>query len=238
MGTIRDERGFSQIFEWNQAQTVRMARRGSAIAEATDSNPGDTVLEIGCGTGEMAHALVQQTPASVVAVDLSRQFIDQATARFHHERLRYACADLNDPKQVKSLGGPFSAVVGNGILHHLFYNLGPALKSFSTLLKPGGRFVFWEPNIFNPYVFAIFRFEALRRRAKLEHDEMAFGPEFISRHLRHAGFTDIDVSFRDFLLPNVPAPLVNSVAALSDVVEKIPGVNRLAQSLFIAATYL
>ncbi len=236
MASLVDDRGYNQGFRWTPTQRVRMERRAQAILDTVEPQKGDRVLELGCGTGELAHLLSSNTQAFVTGVDLCVPFIEQATQAFASERLSYVAADLSKAEDRQRLGGDWGAIVGNGILHHLYYGIEPALKSMHGLLKPGGRFVFWEPNLFNPYVFAIFSFKPLRKITKLEPDEMAFGPRWIRRHLANAGFTQIDVRFRDFLVPVIPLALVPAVARVGSLVEQIPVLNRAAQSLFISAT--
>lgn len=75
----------------------------------------------------------------------------------------------------------------------------------------------------------------MRRLAKLEPDEMAFTPAFIREKLSRAGLTAIRVDTRDFLLPNTPTALVGPVVAVGDRLDRIPVINRLAQSLFLSA---
>ena len=64
---------------------------------------------------------------------------------------------------------------------------------------------------------------------------MAFTPRFIRSKLERAGFTGIEIATRDFLLPNTPVALIRPVVALGDQLDRIPLVNRVAQSLFIVA---
>lgn len=234
MTSIVDDRGFNQGFKWNPTQEVRMKRRAEAILEAL-SPRHQRVLEWGCGTGELAHFLATDS-AEVTGADLCAPFIEQAARNFAHPRLRFVEANLATEAGRASLGGEWDAIVGNGILHHLYHHIGAALGSMRSMLRQGGRFVFWEPNLFNPYVFAAFSFQPLRQLAKLEPDEMAFTPGWIEGHLRAAGFRDIEVTFRDFLVPNLPFALVPLVTRAGAVAEQLPGVKRLAQSLFITAT--
>jgi SAM-dependent methyltransferase len=172
----------------------------------------------------------------VTGVDLCQPFIEQAQARFGTDRLDFLAADLSRDEEVAALGNDFRAVVGNGILHHLYFGIDAALARLARLLPTGGRLVFWEPNLFNPYVFAIFSVAPLRKLARLEPDEMAFTPKWITQHLERAGFVDVQVRFKDFLVPVVPGALVPLVVKGGDLAEQLPGVKRLAQSLFIAAT--
>ena len=236
MPSLVDDRGYNQGFRWTPTQEVRIHRRSSAILEAARASPGDRILEVGCGTGELAHFLARDTRARVTGVDLCQPFIEQATRAFANDTLDFVTADLSKDEDVKRLGSDFNAIVGNGILHHLYYNIDTALPGLARLLRPKGRFVFWEPNLFNPYVFAIFSFGPLRKLAKLEPDEMAFTPSWIRARLAAAGFGEIEVEFRDFLLPVVPFALVPLVTRAGAIAEKVPAINRLAQSLFISAT--
>ncbi len=233
MPSIVDDRGFNQGYAWTPTQEVRMKRRAEAILSALPIGT-QRVLEWGCGRGELAHFLAADT-AHVTGTDLCGPFIEEATRRFGHERLRFVQSNLATEMGRKALGNEWDAIVGNGILHHLYFHIDDALQSMRAMLKPGGRFVFWEPNLFNPYVFATFSFMPLRELTKLEPDEMAFTPRWIIRHLRRAGFSDIEVSFRDFVLPNLPFQLVSTVAKVGAIVEQLPVVNRLAQSIFITA---
>lgn len=235
MASIVDDRGFNQGFRWNPTQEVRMRRRAEAILEELPAGPR-RVLEWGCGTGELAHFLAEGSNAQVTGADLCAPFIAQANQRFATEQLNFVVSDLSSAEGRAALGSQWNAIVGNGILHHLYHHIGDALSSMRAMLQPGGKLVFWEPNLFNPYVFAIFSFGPLRTLAKLEPDEMAFTPRWIEQHLRAAGFTDVAVSFRDFLVPNLPHALVPLVTRAGDVAEKLPVVDHLAQSLFITAT--
>jgi SAM-dependent methyltransferase len=232
--SIVDDRGYNQGFTWNPTQEVRMRRRAEAILEALPAG-NQRVLEWGCGTGELAHFLAQGKDAQVTGADLCKPFVEQATRNFAHARLRFVETNLATEEGRASLGAEWDAIVGNGILHHLYHHIGGALGSMRSMLREGGRFVFWEPNLFNPYVFATFSFAPLRKLTKLEPDEMAFTPSWIEGHLRAAGFRDIEVTFRDFLVPNLPYSLVPVVTKAGAVVERLPVVKRLAQSLFITA---
>lgn len=129
----------------------------------------------------------------------------------------------------------FDCIVGNGILHHLYPKLDDALAKMKHLLKPGGRIVFLEPNIYNPYVYLIFSCPPLRRRARLEPDEMAFSKRFVAAKLQRTGYRNIRVEFRDFLIPGIPSFLIRPSIMIGAVLERIPVINRLAQSIFISA---
>ena len=237
MATIVDERGYNQIFAPSPAQELRLRRRAQAIIDALPAPVAGEqrrILELGCGTGELAHMLATLTESRVTGVDLSERFLAQARASHQRPNLDFIRADLT--REVPAAGQQrYHAITGNGILHHLYHHLDTVLPALLRWLEPGGRLVFWEPNLWNPYVWTIFTLGPARRAARLEPDEMAFTPAFIRRKLTAAGFGAIRIHTRDFLLPNTPDALIKPLVAVSNVLDRVPVVNRAAQSLFFVA---
>ena len=240
MANIVDERGYNQIYGSSPAQAIRLRRRAEAMVremnlpEGPERRKGIHILEIGCGMGELTYHLAQITGACVTGVDLSPQFIEHAAASHQHPNLAFAVVDLRKATPAAEQQ-KYHYIVGNGILHHLYFNLDEVLPRLARWLRPGGRLVFWEPNLHNPYIYAIFSFSALRRWARLEPDEMAFSAQFIRRQLTQAGYSNISATPRDYVLPNTPRVLVGAVVLLGSVLEHVPLVRATAQSLFIVA---
>lgn len=234
MASITDERGYNQGFKETKALIVRTERRLDQIIKEFDHTKiSGSVLEIGCGTGLLSKMLSDKTPFSVTGMDLSAEFIKEANEKYSNDKLKFVQVNLN---QSTNQLGKFDYVIGNGILHHLYYNLDHFLLQIKDCLNPGGKIIFWEPNLYNPYVFLIFKFSILRKIAKLEPDEMAFSGGFIRKKLKKAGFLNQKVIYRDFLLPNTPDSLINTVISIGKVMESNPLTSRAAQSIFITAT--
>jgi SAM-dependent methyltransferase len=55
--------------------------------------PGERVLDVGCGKGELAYDLADRAGATVVGVDASPWMLEIARARFSHPRVTYVQAD-------------------------------------------------------------------------------------------------------------------------------------------------
>lgn len=241
--SIVDDRGYNQGFKQTATVKLRNQRRVNmmltAIKRTLASEPDRRIdmLEIGCGTGEYAHLYAHDAQVDVTATDICAPFIDYANQHYAGPRLRFAQMDMTDFTAVTTQypAATFDAIVGNGILHHMYYELDRVLPTLWHILKPGGAFVFMEPNRYNPYIAAIFTIKALRHIAKLEPGEMAFTPTEITVQLERARFVDVDVAYRDFLVPVVPSALTGAVVRLGDVLERVPGVRRLTQSLLIVA---
>ena len=241
MASEKDERGFNQSFKKTSASVMRLQRRFDYMINQMDprkfNNMDTNVLEIGCAEGEGIHYLVSKIGVRGLGIDLSQKFIDSANASYQSSTLTYEVANFNEQESFKDkmAYGKFDYVIGNGILHHLYYNLDNSLINLHKLLKPEGKIIFIEPNIFNPYVALIFNIPYLRKKTFLEPDEMAFSSGFIREKLKKANFSDIRTEIRDFLLPNVPDGLIQPVIKLGNVLEKTP-ITLIAQSIFITAS--
>jgi 2-polyprenyl-3-methyl-5-hydroxy-6-metoxy-1,4-benzoquinol methylase len=228
-----DDRGYSQGWVASEATRVRAERRCDYMISRMGATADSKILEIGCGLGANAFMIARKTCADVLATDLCVPFIQQAREKFCLPNLRYEVDDFHCADRIETQ--TFDCIVGNGILHHLYPRLDEALVKIQHLLKVGGRIVFLEPNIYNPYVYLIFRCQPLRRRARLEPDEMAFSKRFVTAKLHCAGYRNVRVEFRDFLIPGIPSYLIRPSVRFGAVLERIPAINWLAQSIFIEA---
>ena len=239
MSNIKDERGFNQIFEDTLAAKIRKERRCDYMIgqmDKTNFNTQTNILEIGCGSGEALKYIAEKTGTTCLGIDLSKKFIDGANEKYKNTNLSYEVANFNDPESFNGemAYNKFDYVIGNGILHHLYYNLDNSLVNLHKLLKANGRIIFIEPNINNPYVALIFKIPYLREKTFLEPDEMAFSGNFIKKKIMTAGFSSCNTEVKDFLLPNIPEKLINPVIKLGNILEKTP-LTFIAQSVFITA---
>lgn len=234
MASIKDDNGHNQGFELVESTIVRMKRRADFMIDAMpDQSAGKTILEIGCGTGEVAFWMAEKVKAHVLGTDICVPFIEYANKNFHLPNLGYEVLDFNNTGQLR--GRKFDYVIGNGIIHHLYYNLDTALPALKNLLTDTGKIIFMEPNIYNPYVACIFKIGFMRKIANLEPDEMAFSKSFITARLKVVGFKNIKVGYKDFLLPGIPSFLIKPSIAIGNVAEKIPLIKNISQSIFIEA---
>lgn len=233
--TIQDERGFNQLFAPVGATPFRALRRSDwFVAEATRLG-AKRILEIGCGSGETAAHIAAKTRADeVIAVDLSDEFLEHARATHKAPNLRFEKLDLLGENPLHL--GRFDLVLGNGILHHLVKQLDTILRALRTVTNAGGGLAFIEPNFLNPYCAFIFGTRFGRRFARLEPDEMAFTPSELRTALAAAGWSNITVSTRDFLVPGLPERMIRPVLAVEPTLEATALTRWLAQSHFATAT--
>jgi 2-polyprenyl-3-methyl-5-hydroxy-6-metoxy-1,4-benzoquinol methylase len=230
--SIVDDRGYNQGFRETIALRKRMERRADWMIEGMTIAPDKRVLEIGCGTGYVSYYIAQRTNMQVIGSDLCKPFIDEAREKYLLPNLSYETLDFNTA--AGNVSNKFDYIIGNGILHHLYYNLDQVLITLKNLLNPEGKIIFMEPNIYNPYVAAIFKIKALRKWARLEPDEMAFSGKFIREKLFTAGFRNNTIKYKDFLLPGIPAILIKPSIIAGNVLERTR-LKVVSQSIFICA---
>jgi 2-polyprenyl-3-methyl-5-hydroxy-6-metoxy-1,4-benzoquinol methylase len=232
MTAIKDDRGFNQIFAQSEVNLIRLKRRAEWMINEMDTAPGKKILEIGCGTGYVAFIIAQRTNMQVLGSDLCEPFIDEAKKSYILPNLSFEALDFNNT--AATVNNKFDYILGNGILHHLYYNLDEVLVTLKNLLNVGGKIIFMEPNIYNPYVAVIFKNKLLRKLAKLEPDEMAFSKNFIQKKLKKLEFGNVQIVYKDFLLPGIPKFLVTPSIVVGNFLEKTP-VKYISQSILFTA---
>lgn len=227
-GTFLGNQDTELVWGWGTpAGRVRALRRAKLLAEGAKLCAGMRILEIGCGTG-MFTELFSKSNAQIVAVDISFDLLCKARARkLPADKVFF----MEKPFEECAVDGPFDAVVGSSILHHL--ELDTALLKIYELLKPGGIVSFAEPNMLNPQVFAERKFRALF--PYVSPDETAFIRWKFRRALEKVGFTDVEIVPFDWLHPAVPPPLIGLVSLLGRAVENIPLLREFSGSLYIKA---
>lgn len=209
------------------AGRLRAVRRAGLISQGAGLVPGVRVLEIGCGTGLFTE-MFAASGAVVTAVDISEELLVQARARgignAHFLAKRFEECDVD---------GPFDAVIGSSVLHHL--DMEPALSRIRALLAPGGVLCFAEPNMLNPQIAVQKNVPFVKRAMGDSPDETAFVRWRLRGVLARAGFDDIAITPFDWLHPATPAPLIGAVRALGRALEAIPLAREFAGSLVIRA---
>jgi trans-aconitate methyltransferase len=106
---------------------------GKNLIPLLEPQPGESILDIGCGTGHLTKAIAE-TGAHVVGIDSSSSMIE--TARTTYPDLEFLVADARN----LSFPTPFDAVFSNAALHWI-PEAEKVIHSIATALKPGGRFV-------------------------------------------------------------------------------------------------
>ncbi|MBP7055377.1 MAG: methyltransferase [Candidatus Omnitrophica bacterium] len=214
------------IWGWGTpAGRLRATRRADLIAKGAGLRPGAVALEIGCGTG-MFTQIFARSGARILAVDISPDLLQKARARdLSSSDVTFLEKRFEDCDSL----GPFDAIIGSSILHHL--EVREALSKIYNLLKPGGVISFAEPNMMNPQIFLERKFRKFFPH--ISPDETAFIRWELRKTLIGAGFSSIDVRPFDFLHPAIPPPFIGIATAIGRVIERTAALKEFAGSLYI-----
>lgn len=217
------------VWGWGTlAGRQRAVRRAKLVASGAGLHAGMTALEIGCGTGLFTE-MFARLGSRIVAVDISQDLIAKARARnLPENQVRFLVKRFEEC----DVDGPFDAVIGSSVLHHL--DLPVALVKIYNLLRPGGRLSFAEPNMLNPQVFLERKFCFIRSLFwYVSPDETAFVRWSLEKKMQQAGFSGTRIVPFDWLHPAVPRSLINVTRQVGSLFEKIPGLKEFAGSLLI-----
>ncbi len=130
-----------------------------ALLAAAHAEPGDRILDVGCGSGQLAIDLVRATPgARAVGLDLSTAQLDVARERAAGLAVEFLHADA----QAHPLGVAAYDLIVSRTGTMFFGDAEAAFTNLATATKPGGRLVMlvWRGIAENQWLREIF--EALR----------------------------------------------------------------------------
>lgn len=218
------------VWGWGTpAGQLRAKRRSDLILKGGQIGSGKRVLEVGCGTGNFT-AVFAESGAEIVAVDISPELIERARMRgLPADRVVFLQKRFEDC----DIDGPFDAVIGSSILHHL--DVAAALPLILRLLKPGGWFSFAEPNYLNPQVFLERKLRFLPCFHYTSPDETAFVRWSFAHQLSAVGFVEVSIAPFDWLHPSVPPRVIGAVLKVGSVIERAPVLREFSGSLYIKA---
>ena len=235
-------RTFSQMAErecvndayWSQRDPISDLRcwwRAQTIRNTFHILPGETILELGCGSGTLTRPLVRATrgecpiTAASFAFDLGEESAQSLGPNVETLRL----CDFPDVLE----GRAFDYVVATNILDTK--NASNILSTVKSLLKPGGRLLFFESNPWNPF----FRLRKILARvfSFLRRGDERDLPNQIEVYklLSEIGYIRITATHYDFLYKPIPNFLMGIMRNLTLILENTPSIRALAGTILVHA---
>ena len=107
---------------------------GGSLVETLVPKPGERILDVGCGTGDLAND-ISGFGATVVGIDAAPSMIEKATEKY--PRCTFLVAD---GESFGTFAHPFDAVFSNAAIHWM-KDQRRVVQNCFDVLRPGGRFV-------------------------------------------------------------------------------------------------
>jgi SAM-dependent methyltransferase len=192
---------FDRFVRYRHIVVAGLAQHGEQALELAPPQPGQRVLDIGCGFGDASQVIAGLVgpEGEVVGVDAAARFIEAAQAEAEQAGIanaRFTVTDVQDG----DLGGPYDAAFSRmGTM--FFANPVAALRNVHGALAPGAplTMVVWRRREDNDWLYRAQQIvEGFLTRPE-EHDEPTCGPgpfsmagaDTTSDILLAAGFKDI-----------------------------------------------
>jgi ubiquinone/menaquinone biosynthesis C-methylase UbiE len=108
--------------------------------------PGSKVADLGCGSGVFTD-LLHRSGCQAIGLDISPKLIELGKAKYPNVEFLEG-----DVEHLPFPDGSLDGILLSGLVHHL---PSPALCASEVfrVLKPGGRFVAFDPNRMNPFMY-------------------------------------------------------------------------------------
>jgi ubiquinone/menaquinone biosynthesis C-methylase UbiE len=203
---------------WPRNQQLKAREVTKVLGDALRAGP---VIEIGCGTGQIAGELLSANPGlRYVGSDLSSGMLEIARERLatYSDRIELRVSERNG---VPSEDGPYAGAFGIDVLHHV-EDPPQLLRNLRVALEPGAPVVFLEANPIFPIT------AAMGVVYKEERGVFKMRPKYLGPWLREAGFERVDVSLGPVYTPPGPRRLDGALDAIDRGLAKTPLVRNLA----------
>ncbi|MFP5114178.1 class I SAM-dependent methyltransferase [Bacillaceae bacterium C204] len=130
IGRVKDDRWNANLYDQEHAFVSQF---GGDLVQWLAPQPGENILDLGCGTGDLANKL-NQLGATIMGIDKSSNMVQQAQNKY--PGLTFIVQDAVNMKY----NNEFDAIFSNATLNWV-KTPQHALQSIYDALKPGGRFV-------------------------------------------------------------------------------------------------
>jgi ubiquinone/menaquinone biosynthesis C-methylase UbiE len=207
---------------------VKLRWRAVTVRHCFHVLPGESILEIGAGTGlwteHLAATLRGENP--ITAAVFNDDYVAEADARRLPNTRVVHVRSLDDLPAAS-----FDYIVGTAILCHDLYAAN--LAALYRLLKPGGQVLFFEANYLNPQVFLKNSVRPIGRWAGQGESQIGMRKYELMKQASHQGFTHVEVVPYDILHGRTPASWIRAVQSIAFVLEHAPVVKELCGTLYI-----
>ncbi|MCA1832335.1 MAG: class I SAM-dependent methyltransferase [Actinomycetota bacterium] len=203
----------------NRNHKIKIAR----LMDTLELKDGDSVLEVGTGTGLHARWLLDNVKVSYVGLDASFEMLEQARSRIPESPLLAADATF-----LPFPDGSLDAVFCSGALHHMDKPW-LVLKEMARVTRSGGHVAVMEPNWKFPTNFINVSTQ------RVEWNCFKLSPRTVMPRLADAGLRRLKLE-RVLYTPPKPEKLIPFFDKVDRAVARTPGLRRVSLMLLASGT--
>ena len=214
-----------------ETSPIKLRWRALTVRHCLHVLPGESLLEIGAGSGLWTEHLsrVFRGENPITGAVFNQELAEAAWAKHLPNTTFIRVHQLATDLPTES----FDYVIGTAILCHNLY--AQNLAAIYRLLKPGGQFLFFEANYWNPQVFAKSTVRVIGKWTGNANCQVGLRKYELLRVASHQGFTHVDVIPYDIVHPLTPSLLIKWVRGLAFVLEHSPFIREVCGTLYIWA---
>jgi SAM-dependent methyltransferase len=193
--------------------------------------PGETILELGCGSGTLTRAIEGVTrgecPITAATFDPGNDIskLREALPAVEALQLQECPGELQ--------GRQFDYVIAANLLDHTCAAV--LLIEVLKLLKPGGRLLFFESNPWNPVFQFRRQFARVLPFLRRGDERKLHNRVQLYELMSELGFVSIVATCYDFLYSPIPRWSLPVMRPLSLMMENTPGIRMLAGTILLHA---
>lgn len=144
MKNVYDESGFFEQYETMRSQEINANNliEIPIMKSILLDVKGKTILDLGCGSGDMDMFFVNNGAKKVVATDISQNMIDKAKQKYNTDKIDFTLLSM---EQIGCLQEKFD-IVYSSLAFHYVKDFNKLIGDIYSLLKPNGVLVFSQES--------------------------------------------------------------------------------------------
>lgn len=167
--------------KYNNLKWVNEPSYVEAFISSVDFNKNDLVLDVGTGTGVIAHALAPLVK-EVIGLDISQDMLEHSNWK---DNKYFIKRDIRDPMFFDKV---FDKVTARMVFHHITNRSNKAMDECFRILKKGGKMILSEGVPPTPEIK-----EDYTKIFKLKEERLTFLEEDLVNMMKKSGFKNIKV---------------------------------------------
>ncbi len=166
------EKASRHVREWQLRQ-----ESADHLVKYLQANPKNTILEVGCGNGWLAHRVCNKTVSEVWALDLNEPELKQGAKVYHNKNLKFVYGDIFD-SSFEVFKAKFDLIYLAASIQY-FPELSLVLNRLKQFLSAQG-----EIHILDSPFYTNTTRAAAKQRSKTYYEELGF-PEMVPYYHHH-----------------------------------------------------